>query len=188
MKKIIFALIAGVTAMTAAQAAQPGPYIGLGVASSDHDFKIGGTSNVDSDGYTASGKIFGGVNITPMFGVEAGYQDVRKADHTFTVGGVPGSATSQGHRAYLAGKATMPVNDRFALYGKLGAGYSKAELTSSTPFISRSDSKTELYGAVGGEYSLSEKVALSLEYERYGKSKDYGVKADTITLGARYNF
>jgi hypothetical protein len=31
-------------------------------------------------------------------------------------------------------------------------------------------------------------VALALAYERYGKSKDAGVKADAITVGARYSF
>lgn len=189
MKKIIFALIAGVTAMGAAQAQSPGrPYIGLGVASADHNFKIGGATNANSEGYKPSAKIFGGVELTPMFGVEAGYTDIRKSDHTFTVGATPGRATTDGSRSYLAGKATMPVNEAFSVYGKLGAGYSKVNVSSATPLVSRSDSKTEVYGAVGGQYNLNEKMALTLEYERYGKSKDYGVKADAITAAAKFSF
>lgn len=187
MKKLIFALIAGVTAMGAAQAQVSSPYIGLGVASSDHDFKIGAAGTSNSDGYKASGKIFGGFDITPMFGVEAGYTDIRKADHTYTIGGVSGTATSEGSRSYLAAKATFPVNDAFSVYGKLGAGYSKTKFSAST-LVGESDSKTEVYGGLGAEYKLSDKVALSLEYERYGKSKDFGVKADAITVGARYSF
>ncbi|MBC7685348.1 MAG: porin family protein [Bdellovibrionales bacterium] len=189
MKKLIFALIAGVTAVGAAQAqAISRPYVGLGVASSDHDLRIGGLGNTGSEGYKANAKIFGGVELTPMFGIEAGYTDIRSSDHTFTIGGVPGRASTDGSRSYLAAKATMPVNEMFSVYGKLGAGYSKTNLSSSTPLISRSDSKTELYGAVGGQYNLNEKVALTLEYERYGKTKEYGVKADAITAGAKFSF
>ena len=187
MKKLIFALIAGVTAMGAAQA-QSRPYVGLGVASSDHDLRIGGLANTGSEGYKASAKIFGGVELTPMFGVEAGYTHIGESDHTFTIGGVPGRATADGSRSYLAGKATMPINEAFSVYGKLGAGYSKTNLSSSTPLVSRDESKTELYGAVGGQYNLNEKVALTLEYERYGKTKQYGVKADAITAGAKFSF
>jgi opacity protein-like surface antigen len=188
MKKLIFALLAGATAMSAAHA--EGPYIGLGVASADHNFNLGGASATSSDGYKASAKIFGGVELTPMFGIEAGYTDIRSSDHTFSVGTpvVTGTATTSGSRSYLAGKATMPVNQAFSVYGKLGAGYSKVNVDSATPGVSRSDSKTELYGALGGQYNLNEKVALSLEYERYGKKKDFGVKADAITVAARYNF
>ncbi len=193
MKKLIFALIAGATAMTAAQAAAPapGPYIGLGVASADHNFDLGGATSTDPAGYKASAKIFGGVELTPMFGIEAGYTSIRKADHSFVLPGTPGingTATTDGSRSYLAGKATMPLNDQFSVYGKLGAGYSKVNVESATPAVARSDSKTELYGALGGQYNINEKVALTMEYERYGKKKDFGVKADAITVAARYSF
>jgi opacity protein-like surface antigen len=187
MKKLIFAVLAGVTAMTAAQAQVSSPYIGVGVASSDHDFKIGAAGTTSSDGYKGSGKIFGGFDVNSTFGVEAGYTDVRKANHSYTIGANSGTATTEGSRSYLAAKATLPVNDAFSVYGKLGAGYTKTKF-SATSLASASDSKTEAYGAVGGQYKLSEKVALSLEYERYGKSKDVGAKADAISVGARYSF
>ena len=186
MKKLIFAVLAGVAAMSAAQAQISSPYIGVGVASSDHDLKIGGASSTTSDSWKGSGKVFGGFDVNQMFGVEAGYTDIRKANHTYTIGGVTGNATSEGNRSYLAAKATMPVSDAFSVYGKLGAGYSKVKLSSALG--NSSDSKTEVYAGLGGQYKLSEKAALILEYERYGKSKDAGVKADAITLGARYNF
>ena len=187
MKKLIFALIASVSIAGAAQA-QSRPYIGVAVAGADHKFNTGGGISADPEGYKASGKIFGGVELTPMFGIEAGYTDIRKADHRFSIAGVPGSATTEGSRSYLAGKATMPLNEAVSVYGKLGAGYSKVKLSSATPFVSRDDTKTEVYGAIGGQYNFNEKVAMTLEYERYGKSKDYGVKADAISIGARYNF
>ena len=187
MKKLIFAVLAGVTAMTAAQAQVSSPYIGLGVASSDHDFKIGAAGTSKSDGYKASGKIFGGFDVNPMFGVEAGYTDVRRAEHSYTIGATTGTATTEGSRTYLAAKATMPVNEAFSVYGKLGAGYSKTKFRSTT-LGSANDSDTEVYAGLGGQYKISDKMALSLEYERYGKSKDFGAKADAITVGVRYSF
>ncbi len=187
MKKLIFALLAGVTAISAAQAQVSSPYVGVGVASSDHDLKIGAAGSTTSDSWKGSGKIFGGFDVNSTFGVEAGYTDIRKANHSYTIGGVTGTATSEGHRSYLASKATMPVSDAFSVYGKLGVGYSKVKLSSAGLGIG-DDSKTEVYAGLGGQYKLSEKAALILEYERYGKSKDAGVKADAITVGARYNF
>lgn len=186
MKKLLAVLIATAATMSAAHA--QGPYVGVAAANSDHSFKIGGATNVDAAGFKPSLKVFGGVEFSDTFGLEAGYTDLRRATHTFNIGNTAGSATSDGKRAYLAGKANMPVNEAFSVYGKLGAGYSKAELRSATPGISRADSKTELYAGLGGQYKLSEKVALTLEYERYGKSKDYGVKADAISVGAKYKF
>ena len=186
MKKLIFALVAGVTA--AGAFAQSAPYVGIAASGADHDLKISGVNKTGSDGYKASVKVFAGVELTPTFGVEAGYTDLREANHTFTVAGVSGRGVTDGKRAYLAGKANMPINEAFSVYGKLGAGYSKTELRSATPLVSRSDSKTELYAGLGGQYTLSENVALTLEYERYGKTKQYGAKADAISLGAKYQF
>jgi OOP family OmpA-OmpF porin len=187
MKKLIFAVIASATVMGAAQA-QSRPYIGVAAASADHSLNLGSGTTSDPSGYKASAKIFGGVELTPMFGLEAGYTDIREADHNFTIAGVPGKATTDGSRSYLAGKATMPVSDAFSVYGKLGVGYSKVNVNSATPLVSRSDTKTEAYGALGAQYNFNEKVAMTLEYERYGKKKDFGVKADAITVGARYAF
>lgn len=186
MKKLIFALIAGVTAIGAAQAQTS--YVGVGIATADHKFNVSGATNVDSDGYKASGKLFGGYEIDQTWGVEAGYTDFRNARSNYTLNNVPGRLESEGHSIYLAGKATAPINEQFSVFGKLGAAYNKTELHSTTPGLAFDDSKTEVYAGVGGQYNLSKQVALTLEYERYGKSRDFGAKADVWTVAARYNF
>jgi opacity protein-like surface antigen len=188
MKKIIFAMIAGASVLSGAAMAQSKTYVGVGVASSTHEMNIGGATNVDAAGWKPSAKIFGGVDFTPTFGLEAGYTDLRKADHSFNLGATGYTGTTDGHRAYLAGKATMPINEQFSVYGKLGAGYTKTKLSTSAPGLSGSDSKTEVYAGLGGQYNISDKTALILEYERYGKNKDVGAKADAITAGAKFSF
>jgi OOP family OmpA-OmpF porin len=190
MKKLIFALIAGATAMAAAQAQTTAPhaYLGAGVASADHNYSLPGATNVSSDGYKASGKVFGGYDFNQTWGVEAGYTDFRKSHADYTLNGNAGRAESKGHSFYVAGKATAPINDQFSIYGKVGAANNKRTLTATDPVLNRDVSKTELYGAVGAEYKLNQQVGLIAEYERYGKSKDFGAKADVLTVGAKYNF
>ena len=115
MKKLIFALIAAATAMGSAQAAGPGPYVGVGVASADHNYNLSGTTNGSTDGYKASGKIFGGYEFDQTFGVEAGYTDFRKSTYNYNTATGTGRAESDGHSFYVAGKATAPINDQFAV-------------------------------------------------------------------------
>lgn len=190
MKKLIVALIASAAAMSAAQAQTTAPraYVGAGVASADHEFKMPGATNVDTEGYKASGKIFGGYEFNQNWGVEAGYTDFRKSDVSYSIGGVNNRGETDGHAFYLAAKATLPVNEQFSVYGKLGAARTKSELELINASQNMSRSKTEAYGALGAEYKLNENVSLIGEYERYGKSKDFGAKADVWTIGAKYAF
>jgi opacity protein-like surface antigen len=188
MKKLIFAMIAAATTMGAAQAAGPGPYVGVGIASADHSYKLPGTVGGDTDGYKASGKIFGGYDFDQRFGVEVGYTDFRTSSHNYTLNGVNGRAESEGDSFYVAGKATHPITEQVSLFGKLGAARNKSDLSSTNGVFNRSESKTELYGALGVQYNLNQKVALTAEYERYGKSKDFGAKADVLTVAAKYAF
>jgi OOP family OmpA-OmpF porin len=190
MKKLIVALIASAAAMSAAQAQTTAPraYVGAGVASADHEFKMSGATNVDTEGYKASGKIFGGYEFNQNWGVEAGYTDFRKSDVSYSIGGVNNRGETDGHAFYLAAKATLPVNEQFSVYGKLGAARTKSELELINASQNMSRSKTEAYGALGAEYKLNENVSLIGEYERYGKSKDFGAKADVWTIGAKYAF
>jgi len=45
-----------------------------------------------------------------------------------------------------------------------------------------------IYAAVGLQWNVNPQWALVGEYERYGRSKKIGSKADVWTIGARYNF
>ena len=190
MKKLIFAVIAGAAFAGAVQAQEtyPKTYVGLGVASVDHDFSAAGATNVDSTGWKANGKIFGGYEFNQTWGAEIGYTDFRKSNASYTINCVNGSAESDGHSAYLAAKASVPINDQFSAYGKLGATYNKASLTTTTPGLSYNDSKTQGYGALGLQYKLNQQVAFVAEYERYGSKRDFGAKPDVVTVGARLSF
>ena len=192
MKKLIVALLAGAAAMSAAQAQTttnsgtlPRTYVGVGIASADHkdDFGLSGFS---SDGWKSSAKIFGGYEIDPMWGVEVGYTDFRKADFSYNNCTTSVGGNTKGYGVYVAAKASTPINDQFSAFGKLGVQHSSRELNS--PVLNLTDSDNGLYGAVGLQYNINQQVALTAEYERYGKSKSFGAKPDVWTIGARYSF
>jgi OOP family OmpA-OmpF porin len=182
MKKLIFALIAGATAMTAAHA--QGPYVGLGISTAARYYNApSNATNTTNDGYRASGKIFGGYDVDQTFGVELGYTDFRNSNNSYTVGTTTTTVTNGGHAWYVAGKATAPINDQFNVYGKLGLTQVHAESS-----LNGSDNKTGAYLGLGTEYKLNKNVGLALEYERYGKNQNYGPKPNVWTVAAKYSF
>jgi OOP family OmpA-OmpF porin len=181
MKKLIFALIASAAAMTAAQAqtTAPRPYIGIGVAAADQAH--------GDDGYKANAKVFGGVELDQNWAAEAGYTKFRSADINVGENGVIVPGSTDGYGLYVAGKYTMPINEKFSAYGKLGVSNSKRAISTATG-NSYSKYDTGAYGGLGVQYSLNQNIAFNAEYERYGKDKDFGAKADVWTVGLKYNF
>jgi OOP family OmpA-OmpF porin len=191
MKKIVFALIASAAITGAAQAqdvsaSAPRSYVGIGVATADHDYSLSGVT--DKDGYKASAKVFGGYEINNTWGVEVGYTDFRKSSFNYTTAkGATGSGDADGHAYYVAAKANAPINDQFSVFGKLGVENSHRSFGTNTG-LSGSSSDTGVYAGAGLQYNLSKEVALTAEYERYGKSSDFGAKSDVLTVAARYSF
>jgi opacity protein-like surface antigen len=189
MKKIVFAMIAAVAAMSAAQAQQlPRAYVGVGVATANSSDTVPGATASESGSYKANGKLFAGYEFNQTWGAELGYTDFRKQGQNITSNGVNGHAESKGHSVYLAAKATAPINERVSVYGKLGVADNIRELRATDPALNQNASKTEGYAAVGLQYNINQQVALTAEYERYGKKRDFGVKPDVWTVGARYSF
>lgn len=196
MKKILLALAAGAATLGAAQAqAQMSqmlqrPYLGIGIANFDRETHMPGAVNPTGDGWKSSGKIFGGFEFDETFGAEVGYTDFRRNTVNYTISNVPGRVSSEGEAWYLAGKATAPLTEQFSIYGKLGVTRTKWDQTGagSGANLFRHESKTEGYGAIGAEWRVSQRVGVSLEYERYGSSKGFGPKPNVWSLNANYRF
>ena len=175
MKKLLLALFATTAAVGAAHAqtipaTKPQAYIGVGAATAD---------NKSVDEYKTNAKIYGGYDFDQNWGIEAGYTDFGKEN--VSIGNVKGSGT------YVAGKYTVPLGDRFSGYGKLGVSYNERKYSDGLGSqVNNYD--TGLYGGVGVEYKLNEKLAVNAEYERYGKDKEFGAKADVYTVGLKYGF
>jgi OOP family OmpA-OmpF porin len=191
MKKIVVALLVATAAVSAAQAqtiqSTPGGYIGLGAASANSNSSTNGLNATDNDGYKSNVKVFGGYDFNSMWGAEAGYTDFRNSGFNYNVAGVNGRGNTDGYSYYVAGKAMMPVNDQFGVYGKLGVEHSQRSLK-DVGVYNASNSDTGVYAGVGLQYNFTPKTAVVAEYERYGKEKDFGARPNVWTIGARYSF
>jgi len=174
MKQLILAMVASIAAVGAAQAQSvtatapyaagftPHAYVGVGAAIADE---------VWTGDYHVSPKLYGGYEFTPNWGVEAGYtQFHERSDYN-----------SNG--SYIAGKYTVPIDERFSAFGKLGLQHSER-----TNWSRQTERDNGLYGGIGVQYALNRNLALSAEYERYGKDKSSGAKADVYTVGLKYGF
>lgn len=194
MKKTLLALVASAAAFGAvsAHAADGSPYVGVGGVVSEHRYELrNDTSGVDNSKHEYGGKFFAGYQINPMFAVEAGYTDFGKSDYSYSVNGASGRAQAEAESYYLAGKASYPVAEKVNVFGKLGVAHNKNEVLASGLASSYhgDSSRNSVYASLGAEYAVNEKVALSLEYEHYGKNDiDVGRSKGAVSLNARYNF
>jgi hypothetical protein len=176
MQKVLAVLFAGLMLAGAACAetvrSAPQAYAGVAAASTD---RTGGSGKLNP-------KVFGGYAFNDTLAVEAGYIDLRKATPA------PEARTIDlgGFGTYVAARFTKPLMDKLSAYGKLGIAQSERKL--STAGVMRKDTDTGLYGAFGLQYSITKKVALTAEYERYGKDKKVGAKADTWSFGLNFGF
>ena len=179
MQKLITALglcLAMAGAVQAAPAATgsaaPQAYAGVGATSAERQ---GGSIKVGT-------KVFGGVAFSDSLAVEGGYIDLRKGT------AAPEARTIDlgGFGTYVAARLMRPLTETFSVFGKLGVAHSQRKVGIGS--VVRKDSDTGLYGAFGLQYSISPKVAVSAEYERYGKDKKTGAKADAWTLGINFAF
>jgi len=175
MKKLMIALIATAAVATTAQA-QTGngrAYVGASAVTS---------KNTTVDAHKADGKLFGGYKFNEQLGVEAGWTNHHETD--FARGAVRGS--TEGYGTYVAAKYTMPVNEQVSAYGKLGISHNERKLNTNVGNFKQDD--TSGYAGIGVEYKLNQNAALVAEYERYGKTKDFGARANVWSAGLKYGF
>ena len=176
MQKIFAALALSLAMAGAAQAGPGAPapqaYAGVGAMAAD---RHGGSVKVGT-------KVFGGVAYTDSLAVEGGYIDLSRGT------AAPEARTIDlgGFGTYVAARLMRPFTEKLSAYGKLGVAHSQRKL--SQMGLVRKEVDTGIYGAFGLQYSITPGVAISAEYERYGKDKKTGAKADAWTLGINFEF
>lgn len=176
MKKLSAALLVSAACIGLAQAAPaataPHAYIGAGAAA---------TGNA-SGGTKVHPKLFGGYAFGDGLAVEGGYIDLRKAT------AAPEARTIDlgGFGMYVAAKITRPLMDTLSAYGMLGLAQSQRK--SSTMGVVRKENDTAAYAGFGLQYSVTKNVKATAGYERYGKDKKTGAKADAWTVGVEVAF
>ena len=191
MKSAIYALVILSTFTFSAQAAPDdgvaGPYVR--VESGRSNFSQSGIlPKAETDDQGKAVKLFGGYRINENFGVEAGYA----ALGSFTISVIAGGAIiKQDGRAssiFITATGQLPLGETLALQGRLGLSSGKVSGTNVLPASDNlMGSKTSVLFGLGVQYRPKSNVALTLNYDSYGKLSN-NVKANALLFGLHFTF
>jgi OmpA-OmpF porin, OOP family len=191
MKNTLFAVLAGVLAVGAAQAqtsttttmaadTAPHAYLGIG---------IGMVKDSITNERKRTTRIFGGVDLDQNWGIEAGYAWLGKSGFYVPFGNNDFAYTHvKSSSFYAAAKYTIPLSERSSVYGKLGLAHTEQKYSSQAPGWNFKESDNGLYAAAGAKFKLTEKVSLYAEIERNGKRPLNGPKNHVLNAGLTYGF
>ncbi len=177
LQKTLLALTATVAMASGANAAisysTAQPYVGVKAGQFDSDVK--GVGNIDKS--TAYG-VYGGLQFTPNWGVEAEYLGSDKADVTAS-GVKTGEIDTKTYGVYGTYNYNF-VNS--PIYAKAKLGLAKTEVESKTATRTVSTDDTGLAYGLGLGFQATPAIALEAEYAKPG--------ADTKlwTIGAKVKF
>ena len=189
MKSSLFVLSLLSTLTLAAQAAPndglTGAYARVEVGRSN--FGLSSTlPQAGSDDHGQAVKGFGGYRFNENFGLEAGYAALGSFSESVTVGGASVKQDGKARSIFGAATGRLPLGESFALHGRLGLSSGKV---SGTNLLPASDtlmgSKTSVLFGVGAEYRPKPNVALTVNYDNYGKLSN-NVKASALVVGLHF--
>lgn len=115
--------------------------------------------------------IGGGYRFNPYFGVEAGHSIIGDSD-TSTTGFIDSSETLKSSVNHVAIVGTLPIGNRYGLFGKLGWARTTIDYSNSGIGISESasGSQTNVMFGFGWEYNFNRHWGLHAQYENFGKT------------------
>jgi OOP family OmpA-OmpF porin len=182
-------------------------YVGGSIGQSSTSFSNDFSSNIagiseNQDKTDTAYKFFAGYEFTKNWAIEAGYANLGKPQVNYSGFGISGSAEIENSSWFIDAKATLPLNEQFSLFGKLGWAINKSELTANSNNAAlnaavgfpsnQSKSTDDVHYAVGASYSFNQNFSARLEYEDFGKfgnSDNTGsTKSSMWSVGAGYRF
>lgn len=170
MKKIVaVALLSAAIALPAH--ADSGAYAGIKVGSNRVGFNA-----LSKSSDTAYGALLG-YKYNRNFAVEGEYTDLGRFT---TAAGINGKTDVWG----LSAVGILPLEDRFAVYGKLGI----ARSDTSTSAATGANRTAATYG-LGGQFDATHMVGFRLSWERYGVGMvGQNAEDDLYSLAALFKF
>lgn len=125
--------------------------------------KVDCPAGVTCDDTDTAFRAFGGYNFNKNFGVELGYADLGKV--TVSALGLSGDVKATAFDLMAVG--SLPIGDKFGVYGKLGMY--RADSKASGAVGSGSDTNTDVTYAIGGQYNFNKNLGLRAEWQQYKK-------------------
>jgi OOP family OmpA-OmpF porin len=189
MKKTLFAVLAGVLAMGAAQAQTANTNTAVTAPQAYVGISTGAVRDSVTNDLKRTTKVFGGYDFDQNWGVEAGYSWLGKTGfYVPSSNGDFAYAHLKSSSVYAAAKYTMPIGERSSVYGKLGLSHTEQEYSSQAPGWTGKEHQNGVYAAVGLQTRVTDKVSLFAEYERNGKKPPNGSKNNVLNVGLKYGF
>jgi OOP family OmpA-OmpF porin len=191
MKKQLLVTLLGAALALPLAAQAEGAYIGANVGRTQQKLSVEdeGSLKDNSTGF----KLYGGYDVTKNFGAEVGYVHFGKGEASASDGVDSASISAKPKSLYLAAKGTLPLNEQFSLFAKVGVARNSTKVAASINGVGGSETMKRTSGVfgVGAAYNFTKNVALVAEYENFGKVVDEdgaSLKADLISVGVRYSF
>lgn len=182
MKLPARALCVGILVVASGVAFAQGAGVYLGGALAQSKFKewcnpvFSSCENTDT-----SWKLLGGYRFNRYVAAEASYIDWGEV----TAGTDTGARVAANQHSYgLAAVGTLPIGERFELFGKAGFLMTEQETRRITPNPSTFNrDETELHYGLGVKYAFTRNWALRGEWENTDK-----LKVELLSIGVEYRF
>ncbi len=143
-----------------------------------------GNASPDSSGFDSAigWKIFGGYSLNDILAVEGGYVSFGKMDGPST------SSSIESTGFEVAAVGNFPINSQFSLFGKVGLLAWDADINASGPggSASASETGTDVFFGLGGQYEISGNLAVRASWERYTMMDDLDI--DFLSASAVFGF
>lgn len=160
---------AALLAAASAHAADPSPehYLGLNLTTpGEANFDINGR-RVPSDNHPRAMKLYAGVQFTPSWAAELGYGAFGSWHAADPAPGSTYQLRLSSELVYAAARATMPLGESFALFGKFGLALNRLGMHDSSGHSDHETYVRPMIG-VGLEWKLTPQVSTTVEYAHYG--------------------
>ena len=166
MNKIVFVFVLTMLSAQVANAAN-GYYAGMSAGQSRFSSDVCDGLPIRCDFSDTGLKIFGGYQATESVGIEVSFVDFGE----FTATGSGGTATIEVSGFSVVGTGTVPVTERFGLFGKVGLLRWDGEARASGGSLAEDDG-TELTYGLGAKMKVTERVGVRVEWERFSDNED----------------
>lgn len=182
------ALVLGLAAAPAAAQEDKGLYLGASLGSGKSKNTCEGFVGTCDDTDTAY-KLFAGYQMNRNLGWEVGYGYLGDVSGRSSDGSIDFEVTNKA--LDFSGIITLPVNDRFAVFGRLGVYRSQVELRGTLGSLQGGDHNTSFTWGLGVRFDLARAFAVRAEWQHY---PDIGGDAagvddmDLLTLGLVMRF
>jgi OOP family OmpA-OmpF porin len=177
-------------------ASDPGAYVTGNVGVVNYVNAKNGLNN-SSAPYPASLGFSGGYHVGPYLGIEGGYSRLFPSSIRIASSqGLIGRESVEGFSLLVAVVGTIPINDKFEMFGKVGLANTKIKYkftpTNAADFIqSASSRKTNRMFSLGGQFNINRHYAIQAQYEELGEVRVNSVADVTtsaLSLAGVYNF